>query len=125
MVARASPSAFVRWLAHSSRAIKVATEFFEQVADLLRQLVHVVGWLVLLVGVVKLLIYPHLSLEHLVVPGTGALAVLQSLIRPRRQQEDAMVILQEVTPELAAELSPGDMNTEREAEALPSPTADL
>ena len=80
--------AFERRLARASKVLSALTEFLEQVAALLRQLVHAAGWLVVLVGCVSLLIHPHLSSEHVIVPGAGALAVLQSLIRPRRQHSD-------------------------------------
>jgi hypothetical protein len=82
----AKPSAFVQWLTEVSRAVAALTDLLEQVAGLLRQLVKVVGWLVLLLAPFGLLLQPHLSPEHLITPGAGALAVLQGLIKPRQRQ---------------------------------------
>jgi hypothetical protein len=62
------------------------TGLVESVASLLRQLVHVVGWVVLLVGCVGMALHPHLSLGYLMTPASGVLAVLQGMIRPRRGQ---------------------------------------
>lgn len=125
MVARNSPPAFLQRLAHASRAIKAVTEFLEQIAGLLRQAVQVVGWAVLLVGVIKLLISPYLTLEHLVAPSAGALAILQSLVRPWRRQKGEIMILQEVSSESSAGLSPAELDTEKETAVPPSRTAHL
>jgi hypothetical protein len=46
-MATVKPSAFARRLAEVSMAIVALTGLFEQVAGLLRQVVHVIGWLVL------------------------------------------------------------------------------
>jgi hypothetical protein len=86
LMARVTPSVFVRRLAELSKALAAVTGLLEHVAALLRQLVHVVGWLVLLSGSVSLLLQPHLSPVHLITPGAGMLAVLQGAIKPRRRQ---------------------------------------
>jgi hypothetical protein len=85
-VARAARSASMRRLGEVSKAIQAVTALLEDVAGLLRQLVHVVGWLVLLAGAVGILVHPQFSPEHLAVPGAGVLAVLQGVIKSRRQQ---------------------------------------
>jgi hypothetical protein len=82
-----TPSAFEWRLARASTMLSAATKFLEHVAAFLRQLVHVAGWVVLLAGCVELLISPHLTLGHLAVPGAGAAAILQSLVKPRRRQD--------------------------------------
>jgi hypothetical protein len=82
------PVVRVRWLAAIREYLDEGSKGLEALANLLRQLVHVVGWVVLLDGSVNLLIDPHLSLTHLVVPGAGSLAVLQGLIKRRERQED-------------------------------------
>lgn len=85
------PSMFFRLVATASRMIIAVTRLLEDIASLLRQLVHIAGWVVLLIGAINLVIHPHLSLEHLAVPGAGALAVLQSLVKPwpRRSEQTA------------------------------------
>jgi hypothetical protein len=93
------PSALARRLTELSRAVVAVAGLLEQVAGLLRQLVHVVGWLVLLSGSFSLLIHQHLSLAHLMTPAAGALAVLQSLIRSRRQEgSDRSAVLSDEVP---------------------------
>jgi hypothetical protein len=87
-VADTTPSPFERRMARASTLLSAVTDFLMQVAALLRQLVHLAGWIVLLAGCVELLISPHLTTGHLAVPSAGALAVLQSLIKPRRQSPD-------------------------------------
>jgi hypothetical protein len=82
LVAEKAPPAIEQWLGKASTVLRTATAFLEDAAGLLRQLVHVVGWIVLLVGTAKLLIDPHVTPTHLAVPGAGALAVLQGLIKP-------------------------------------------
>jgi len=88
-MANVEPSAFVRRVAEISKAlaavaglVQQAADLVHQVSGLLRQLVHAAGWLVLLYG----LFQPHLSPEHLITPGAGALAVLQGLIKLQRRQ---------------------------------------
>jgi hypothetical protein len=83
-MAEVAPSALERRLSKASKVLRAIGDILEDVAGLLRQLVHVAGWLVLFVGCISLLIHPRLSPEHLVVPGAGTLAVLQSLIKLRR-----------------------------------------
>jgi hypothetical protein len=125
MVARASTPGFVRRLVHVSNVVKAVTEFLERIAALLRQVVHVVGWLVLLVAAIKLLIHPDLSPEHFVVPGAGALAVLQSLIRPRprRRQSIEEAIVWDDTSQLTCDLPSVEVDIEREAAAQPEQPA--
>jgi hypothetical protein len=123
MVARASPPVFVRRLVHVSNMVKAVTEFLERIAALLRQVVHVVGWLVLLVAAIKLLIHPDLSPEHFVVPGAGALAVLQSLIRPRRRQSIEEAIVWDDTSQPTCDLASVEEDIEREAVTQPEQPA--
>lgn len=77
-----APSPFERRLARASKLLSAVTDFLRHLAALLRQLARVFGWIVLLAGCIELLISPHLTTEHLAVPGVGALAVLQSLVKP-------------------------------------------
>lgn len=72
----------------ATNVVSAASRLLQQVAAFLRQLVSVVGWLTLLAGAIGLLIHPHLSLGHLLVPSAGAIAVLQSTIKPRRKHPD-------------------------------------
>jgi hypothetical protein len=96
LVGEVAPSTFVRRVHKASEVIRSVTYFLEATAGLLRQLVHVVGWIVLLAGLTNLLLHPHLSLEHLVVPGAGTLAIVQNLIRCRQRHSDqAMIQLDE------------------------------
>jgi hypothetical protein len=92
------PGQVEQWLGGASIVVRAVTAFLEDAAGLLRQLVHVVGWLVLLVGTAKLLIDPHVTPAHLVVPGAAALAVLQGLIRPWWRQGDKCTIPDESLP---------------------------
>ena len=71
----------------ATNVVSAASRLLQQVAAFLRQLVSVVGWLTLLAGAIGLLIHPHLSLGHL-VQSAGAIAVLQSTIKPRRKHPD-------------------------------------
>jgi hypothetical protein len=80
--------AHIRKLRQATSTVKALSVLAEQVANLLRQLVCVAGWLVLLCGSISLLAHPQLTPAHLAVPGAGALAILQSLVKPwRRSQE--------------------------------------
>lgn len=81
-MSRVTMRRLVSGLGDVSAMMAAASGFLEQVAGFLRQLVHVAGWVVLLVSTVGLVIHPHPDLGHLVVPGAGALAVLQAIIRP-------------------------------------------
>lgn len=128
MAVGAQPSAFTVRLIRASRVIKAVAWFCEQVADLLRQIAHIVGWVVLLVGLVKLLFDPYWSLAQLVTPGAGALAVLQGLIWPRRRyadEADEEVPLPDASPEPDADPLPVDVDTESETEAPANPNPDL
>lgn len=86
-MADATPSAFERRLSRASKLVSAVTDFLMHVTALLRQLVQLAGWIVLLAGCVELLISPHLTTGHLAVPGVGALAVLQSLVKPWWRRE--------------------------------------
>jgi hypothetical protein len=86
-VVRVTSPAVVRHLGEVSKVLAAASQLLEAIANLLRQLVQVVGWLVLLAGSINLLLDPHLSIGHLVVPGAGSLAVLQGMIKPRRRRQ--------------------------------------
>jgi hypothetical protein len=71
---------FVQRVAEISKSVAAVTGLLEHVAGLLRQAVHVVGWLVLLWGAAALPFQPHPSPEHLIVPGAGLVAVLQGVV---------------------------------------------
>jgi hypothetical protein len=81
-----SPSVFVRRIAEVSKALAAVTDLLRHVAELLCELLHVVGWLTLLYGSLSLPLQAHFSPEHLITPGAGALAVLQDKIRAWRRQ---------------------------------------
>ena len=118
MAARAKPSRFIGWLAEASRAVCAVTSFLEHVVGLLQQLVRAAGWVDLLIAAVILPLQPHMSPAQLIaVPGTGVLAVLQSLIRPRRQAYKDMVV-PDAGLKFDTDLSPhseGDHQVHREA----------
>lgn len=78
-------STFVQRVAEFSDRVGAVTGLLEHLACLLRQLVHVAGWLVLLYGFADLPFQPHFSPEHLAVPGAGALAVLQGVVDRRER----------------------------------------
>ena len=80
------PSA-VDALDRMTRIVNAASKLLVQVAACMRQVVSVAGWVVLLVSTVSLLVDPHVSLAHLISPGAGALAVLQSVIKARGQPQ--------------------------------------
>ncbi|WP_093258048.1 hypothetical protein [Thermostaphylospora chromogena] len=67
----------------ASKVVGAASGLLGQTSGLLRQMVTMVGWLVLLVGSVRLLVVPPtaFTIELLLTPGVGAVAVLQGLIR--------------------------------------------
>jgi hypothetical protein len=85
-VARPTVPEFIRRLGEASKVVSALGAFLEHVATLLRQVVHIVGWLVLLASSVSLLFHPHFSPPALLIPGAGSLAVLQGLIKPRRRR---------------------------------------
>lgn len=72
----------------TTRVLVAVNKLLVQVAACLRQLVAVAGWLVLLVSTITLLVNPHVPPIHFVVPGAGALAVGQCLIKPRHKRRD-------------------------------------
>jgi hypothetical protein len=76
-----------------------------------------------LVAAIKLLIHPDLSPEHFVVPGAGALAVLQSLIRPRRRQSIEEAIVWDDTSQPTCDLASVEEDIEREAVTQPEQPA--
>ena len=70
------------------------------VANLLYDLVHVVGGLVLLEVLIKVLLDPQLSLSQLVAPGVGSLAALPGLIKLwRRSKPTSDTTAQKRTPQ--------------------------
>jgi hypothetical protein len=87
----ASPSPFERRLEQAGKDVRAVTVLLEQACGLLRQLVCVTGWLVLLTATTRLLVQPHIDPGHLIVPGAGALAVLQGAapVRATRRQRMA------------------------------------
>jgi len=60
--------AVIRRVAEVSNALRAASAFLEAVADVLRQLLYVVGWLALLLGIVELLISPHETFARFTEP---------------------------------------------------------
>jgi hypothetical protein len=58
-----TPSAFERRMARASKLLSAVTDFLMHMAALLRQLVHVAGWIVLLAGCVELDTDPDLLLK--------------------------------------------------------------
>ncbi len=90
-MAAVGESTFMRRLAKGSTAVVAISWLLEHVAGLLRQLVHVAGWLVLLFWTVSLLFRPDLSVTHLITPGAGVLAVAQGHVKGRRPE--AQVVL--------------------------------
>ena len=86
-VARVAPDGFAWRMGKASSAVNAVSGFLHDLAHLLRQLVQVVGWLILLASSVRLLCQPHTSPPELFVPGVGSMAVLQSLIKPRHRSE--------------------------------------
>jgi hypothetical protein len=81
MSAAAAWSLFSK-LARASKLLSAVTDFLMYLAAVMRQLVQVAGGIVLLAECVALLISPHLTIGRLAMPGVGALAVLQSLVKP-------------------------------------------
>jgi hypothetical protein len=125
MTARARPSKFIRQLVRVSHVITAVTGFLEDVASLLRQLVHIVGWLVLLISIGNLLFHPNLSPEHLLAPGAGVLAILQSLIRTRQQQAEATMISMPKDSKPDDGLSKLDASAGNDVETIPNQTTSL
>ncbi len=94
-VAGDTPPAVVRSCAKASAVVNAVTDLLRAVAGLLRQLVHIAGWCALLMGIISLLLNPHVSLEHLAAPGVGVLAILQNLIIRSQRKEETMLVLDE------------------------------
>jgi hypothetical protein len=94
----------------ATSVVRATNRLLHQVAACMRQLVCVSGWLTLLVGGIGLLIHPHFSPAHLLVPGAGALAVLQSTIRPLRKQpeESSPLEIDELFERTNAQLFPNE-----------------
>ena len=101
-----APPVIVRRLRRASQVARAIAGFLEDIASLLRQLVHIAGWLVLLISIVNLLFHPYPSLAHLVTPGAGALAILQNLIRHRPRQTDGAMNLLDGLPEVDSGVTP-------------------
>lgn len=82
-MARVKQPKVVRSLDDASKVVGAASGLLGQTSGLLRQMVAMVGWLVLLVGSIRLLVVPpaEFTVELLLTPGAGAVAVLQGLIR--------------------------------------------
>ncbi|XVQ87263.1 hypothetical protein ACQP2K_07550 [Microbispora siamensis] len=90
MALRKSPPVLATKLDDASKVVKAATGLLTQTARLTRQLVAIVGWLVLLVATVRLLWNPSdaLSPGQFVAHGAGAAAVLQGLVKiPARRRQ--------------------------------------
>ena len=82
-MAEIQPRGVVSKLDSATRIVRAINRFLLQVAGCMRLLVTVAGWLVLLWSTVTLLVHPHVPPAHLVVPGAGALAVIQGMVKTR------------------------------------------
>lgn len=82
---RSKGAVTIRKIENASKVIRSATGLIRHVSALLRQLVTLMGWMILLVGAVRILAAgpDQLSMLHFLLPGTGAAAIIQGLIRPR------------------------------------------
>ena len=118
-MARAKPSTFIKSLTEASLMVSALTDFLEDVADCIRQVAHIAGWIVLLISVVGLLHHQDLSWNHLAAPGAGTLAILQSLIRRKRRRTDKATILISKASEPESSASKSNARDEDEVEALP------
>ncbi|MEU8271560.1 hypothetical protein AB0B89_30915 [Sphaerisporangium sp. NPDC049002] len=67
----------------ASKVVKAATGLTDQAVRLVRQLVHLAGWIVLLISTVKLVIDPpqELAAANFLGHGAGAAAVLQGVVK--------------------------------------------
>ena len=70
-------------LDEASKVVKSVTELTDQAVKLTRQLVHLMGWITLLISTVRLVIDPpqELSPANFLGHGAGAAAVLQGLVK--------------------------------------------
>jgi hypothetical protein len=82
-VARVSSSKVRRRLVEAAKDADALTGLLRHIAEAMRQLVHVVGWVAILFGTVSLMLHPSVSLVHLLTPSAGALGVLQGVIKVR------------------------------------------
>lgn len=107
MAAVGKPS-FEQRLARAGKNVAAVSGLLEQVARMLRQLVHVAGWLVLLYWIGRLPFRPDLSVAHLVLtPGGGLLAVIQGIVKRPRWLERANAVADalESEPAVSGELA--------------------
>ena len=78
-------------LGDATKIVRAANGFLEQIARLLRQFVRVGGWIMLLVSLVGMLNYSHMTLGHLLTSGTGTLAILQAKMKlPHRRHRHTL-----------------------------------
>jgi hypothetical protein len=77
-------SAYERWLDRVSRFVLATSDFLENIVTLLRKFAQLAGLIVVVVACIELVINPHLSLDHLTLPGAGILAIVQGFIKPRK-----------------------------------------
>jgi hypothetical protein len=79
-VAAPGESGFVQRVGEIASDVAAVASLLEHVAGLLRQVFHVMGWLVLLWAAAMLPFQAHPSPVHLMAPGAGVLAVLQGMV---------------------------------------------
>lgn len=124
-MARATSPPLIRRLGRASQVVKAITRFLEDISSLLRQLVQVIGWIVLLIGIANIMLHPHLPTSHLLAPGAGALAILQSLIKPWQRHPEGTTILVGESSEQDDDLPSLETNESSEVELPPSRAAGL
>lgn len=81
-------SSAVGWLDDKATALAAVSRVLHQVAVCLRQLVSVSGWIVLLVSTITLALHPQITPAHMLPPGAGTAAIVQSLIKPRAKRSE-------------------------------------
>jgi hypothetical protein len=99
---------FLQRLARAERNVAAVSVLLQQVAQMLRRLVQVFGWLVLLYWTARLPFRPDLSVAHLVLtPGGGLLAVVQGIVkRPSwTKRANAVADALESEPAVSGELA--------------------
>ncbi|GII81904.1 hypothetical protein Sru01_68860 [Sphaerisporangium rufum] len=86
-MARSRQQKLARRLDETATVVHAASGLLGQMSSLMRQVVMIIGWLVLLAGSVRLLVDPPpaLSPAHFLAPGAGAAAVVQGLFRTARR----------------------------------------
>ncbi|GAA0840594.1 hypothetical protein GCM10009525_53190 [Streptosporangium amethystogenes subsp. fukuiense] len=82
-VGRPRQPELVRKLDKLSKIVKAATGLTDQMVKLVRQLVHLAGWIVLLISTARLAIDPPMTLSptNFLAHGAGAAAVLQGVVK--------------------------------------------